>query len=61
MQEKVAKDMMKQIKKSQPELFKNSNFKYFDVFAIVPSFISLGEIYAHKNICVMEYKSKNSL
>ena len=60
MQEKVAKDMMKQIKKSQPELFKNANFKYFDVFAIVPSFISLGEIYAHKNICVMEYKSKKS-
>ena len=42
MQEKVAKEMMRKISKSQADIFKKT-FKYFDVFTVVPAFKSLGK------------------
>ena len=41
-QEKVAEELLKKIKTSQPHLLQG--MKYFDFFTIVPSFRSLGNI-----------------
>ena len=44
MQEKVAEMLLHRIKKSQPDLLKNNQFKYFDFYTIIPYFKSLGTI-----------------
>ena len=41
-QEKVAEELLKKIKNNQPHLF-NKSMRYFDFFAIVPLFRSLGK------------------
>ena len=46
-QAKIAKKMFNKIKKDRGHLLKD--MKYFDFFAIVPLFRSLGE--PHQNIC----------